>query len=117
MPAGSTCSSPDGSHSAGPTPNSWNTKDRSGSSPRNNSPGGEKRGYTRNNLGHVHYGIGGAESRPEISRSAPPRTAALMRRAASSQNSSSSSAPTKKRPSSLAATPVVPEPVNGSNSN
>src|SRR5215210_3033665 len=50
----------------------------------------------------------------EISLSTLPSTAALILRPASSQYSSSISAPTKKRPSSLAATPVVPDPQNGS---
>jgi len=62
----------------------------------------------------TYHGIGGAESCPEISRSKLPRAVSFMRRSASSANSLSSSAPTKKRSSSLAATPVVPDPVNGS---
>jgi hypothetical protein len=48
------------------------------------------------------------------SRNTSPRTAAPILRPASSANSASVSAPTKKRPSSFAATPVVPDPQNGS---
>src|SRR5215207_3529495 len=48
------------------------------------------------------------------SRSTSPRNAAPILRPASSAYSRSISAPTKKWPSSLAATPVVPDPQNGS---
>jgi hypothetical protein len=53
-------------------------------------------------------------ARRRISRNTPPLWAAWILRSASSQNSASISAPTKNRPNSLAATPVVPEPQNGS---
>jgi hypothetical protein len=53
-------------------------------------------------------------ARRPISRSTQPLWVAGILRAASSQYSLSISAPTKNRPSSLAATPVVPEPQNGS---
>src|SRR5215210_2964655 len=51
---------------------------------------------------------------PGSSRSTSPRTAAPILRPASSAYSSSLSTPTKKRPSSLEATPVVPDPQKGS---
>jgi hypothetical protein len=49
-----------------------------------------------------------------MSPSFPPLFAAPILRPANSAYSRSVSAPTKKRPSSLAATPVVPDPQNGS---
>jgi hypothetical protein len=46
-----------------------------------------------------------------------PLSAAPILRSANPAYSRSLSAPTKKRPSSLAATPVVPDPQNGSKTN
>jgi hypothetical protein len=52
--------------------------------------------------------------RPEITRSTASRRTSFIRRAANCTYSPSNSAPTKKRPSSLAATAVVPDPQKGS---
>src|SRR5918995_3101938 len=49
-----------------------------------------------------------------ISLNTPPRSEAPILRPASSAYSSSFSAPTKKQPSSLEATPLVPDPQKGS---
>ncbi len=49
-----------------------------------------------------------------ISRNTPARSAAPILRPASCAYSSSCSAPTNKRPSSFEATPLVPDPQNGS---
>src|SRR5215207_1940316 len=98
-------------------------------------------GRTQSSLGRlVHRPVGGLSSRCDVlagtdpycpvscasyperdagskflsSRYTPPRSAAPILRPASSAYSPSFSAPTKKRPSSLEATPIVPDPQNGS---